>query len=151
MSVEKTYPTDIQQKQTWLEFPGSVWQPYGQVRERERESAKERELGSQGKTIFGGRFFFPERGSSNKQWLMGAWWAFAAHLSEPQGVSCQETFNSYNWIPLLIALWWKMLIYYLTVMITHAAGAHNCPGRAGHPFSVNSRDENWLFTVIIWH
>lgn len=33
----KKCPTDIQQKQTWLEFPGSVWQPYGQVREREWE------------------------------------------------------------------------------------------------------------------
>lgn len=121
---KKHGPQIYNQKQTWLEFPGRVSQPYGQV--RERESEKDRELLSQGKTMAGGGLFFPERGNSNKQWLMGAWWAITAHRSQPRGGSRQESFNSYNWIPLLIALGWKILIYYVTVMITHTAGAHNC-------------------------
>lgn len=62
----------------------------------ERGSEKERELGSQGKTMAGGRLFFPERGNSNKQWLMGVWWAIAAHRSQPRGASRQKSFNSYN-------------------------------------------------------
>lgn len=37
---------------------------------KERLSEKETELGFQGKTMPGGRLFFPERQNSNKQSLM---------------------------------------------------------------------------------
>lgn len=42
------------------------------------------------KTMAGGRLFFCERGNSNKQWLMGAWWAITAHRFQPRGASVRR-------------------------------------------------------------